>query len=230
MVQKAQRSSANGAATAKAASKAAGRVAEAPARTPFVPEPPPFTEPPVSWFPVLEFSEMDPEVRAMLEKAQDRLGFCPNVFRAFAWRPSRFLKWFAHYNELMTGPSGLTRTQREMIAVTVSMQNGCLYCLVSHGSTLRQLTGNPVLADRITLDYRRAGLAPRERAMLDYAVKITRHMEDCSPDDVRALKGHGFSDEDVWDIVEVAAMFNFTNRLAAATGQIPNPEYNGMNR
>jgi uncharacterized peroxidase-related enzyme len=194
------------------------------------PEPPPHSEPPASWFPLLEKDQMDPEVRALLEKAEERVGFCPNVFRAWAWRPSRFLKWFAHYNELMTGPSGLSRAEREMIAVAVSMQNRCIYCLTSHGSTLRMLTGDPVLADRITLDYRRAGLEPRERAMLDYALKITREMEECSPDDIAALKRHGFSDEDVWDIAEVASMFNFTNRLAAATGQMPNREYHGMAR
>ncbi len=235
MVQKADSTRlANGAATSKIArtngGTAAATDAAPPARKPFVPEPPPHDEPAPSWFPVFDYGQMDPEVRALLEKAESRLGFCPNVFRAFAWRPSRFLKWFAHYNELMTGPSGLSKTDREMISVTVSMQNRCLYCLVAHGATLRQLTGDPVLADRITLDYRRAGLRPRERAMLDYAVQITTHMEDCSLADIDALKQHGFTEEDIWDIAEVAAMFNFTNRLAAATGQLPNPEYNGLAR
>ncbi len=220
-----------GAAThkAEAASRRANGAAQTTRAQP-APEPPPHSEPPASWFPLLEKEQMDPEVRALLEKAEERLGFCPNVFRAWAWRPSRFLKWFAHYNELMTGPSGLSRANREMIAVVVSMQNKCIYCLTSHGSSLRALTGDPVLADRITLDYRRAGLEPRERAMLDYALKITREMEDCSPEDIAALKQHGFSDEDVWDIAEVASMFNFTNRLAAATGQMPNREYHGMAR
>jgi|SRR5579883_1771350 len=207
----------------------AGSPAEA-RRQPPAPEPPPHDEPPVSWFPVLELEQMEPEVRALLEKAQSRTGICPNVFRAWAWRPTRFLKWFAHYQELMTGPSGLTRAEREMIAVAVSMQNRCVYCLVAHGAALRQLTGDPVLADRITLDYRRAGLRPRERAMLDYAVEITRQMEDCSHEDIERLKALGFSDEDVWDIAEVAAMFNFTNRLAAATGNMPNPEYHALAR
>jgi len=220
----------NGAATRKIARQPAPSAAVEPQRRPFVPEPPPHDEPPVSWFPVRDYEQMDPEVRALLEKAESRAGFCPNVFRAFAWRPSRFLKWFAYYNELMTGPSGLTRAEREMVAVAVSMQNRCLYCLVAHGASLRQLAGDPVLADRITLDYRRAGLRRRERAMLDYAAKITTHMEDCSPDDIQHLKSFGFTDEDVWDIAEVASMFNFTNRLAAATGQLPNAEYNGMAR
>ena len=207
-----------------------GKAAAQKQPAPFVPQPPAHTDPPASWFPLLTYDQMDPEVRELLEKAEGRVGFCPNVFRAWAWRPSRFLKWFAHYNELMTGPSGLTRTEREMIAVTVSMQNRCLYCLTSHGATLRQLTGDPVLADRIVLDYRRAGLAPRERAMLDYAVKVTREMEECSPDDIARLRSLGFSEEDVWDIAEVASMFNFTNRLAAATGQLPNAEYHGLFR
>jgi len=220
----------SGPATKKATRARNGAAATPTAKAPPAPEPPAHTDPPASWFPLIEAEAMDPEVRALLQKAEERVGFCPNVFRAWAWRPSRFLKWFAHYNELMTGPSGLSRTEREMIAVTVSMQNRCLYCLASHGSTLRQLTGDPVLADRITLDYRRAGLAPRERAMLDYAVKVTREMEECSPEDVARLKSLGFTDEDVWDIAEVAAMFNFTNRLAAATGQLPNPQYHGMAR
>ncbi|HLZ72344.1 MAG TPA: peroxidase-related enzyme [Dehalococcoidia bacterium] len=222
---------ARGAATrkAEAASRRVNGSAQ-PARPQPAPEPPPHSEPPASWFPLLEKTQMDPDVRALLEKAEERVGFCPNVFHAWAWRPSRFLKWFAHYNELMTGPSGLSRADREMIAVAVSMQNKCIYCLTSHGSTLRTLTGDPVLADRITLDYRRAGLQPRERAMLDYALKITREMEECSPEDIAALKRLGFSEEDVWDIAEVASMFNFTNRLAAATGQMPNREYHGMSR
>ena len=220
----------SGPATKKATRARNGAAATPTAKAPPAPLPPAHTAPPASWFPLIEAEAMDTEVRALLQKAEERIGFCPNVFRAWAWRPSRFLKWFAHYNELMTGPSGLTRTEREMIAVTVSMQNRCLYCLASHGSTLRQLTGDPVLADRITLDYRRAGLAPRERAMLDYAVKVTREMEECSPEDVARLKSLGFTDEDVWDIAEVAAMFNFTNRLAAATGQLPNPQYHGMAR
>ena len=215
-----------GAATSKIENATAARGERGPA----VPELPPHMDPPPSWFPVLDYGEMDPDVRALLQKAEGRLGFCPNVFRAYAWRPSHFLKWFAHYNEIMTGPSGLTRAEREMISVAVSMQNRCLYCLVAHGATLRQLTGDPVLADRITLDYRRAGLAPRERAMLDYALKITSRMEDCSADDIEQLKGHGFADEEIWDIAEVASMFNYTNRLAAATGQLPNPEYNGLAR
>ncbi|MHB8574489.1 MAG: peroxidase-related enzyme [Dehalococcoidia bacterium] len=228
----AARGSTNGAATKKAERDGAP-VAQAaqPRRTnTFVPEPPPHSDPGASWFPVIEIAQADPDVRALLEKAQDRLGFCPNVFRAWAWRPSRFLKWFAHYNELMTGPSGLSRADREMIAVTVSMQNRCVYCLTSHGATLRQLIGDQVLADRIAFDYRRAGLQPRERAMLDYAVRITREMEECSPEDIERLRSLGFTDEDVWDIAEVASMFNFTNRLAAATGQMPNAEYNGLNR
>jgi len=194
------------------------------------PEPPAHTEPPISWFPVIAKEEMEPEVRALIEKAEERNGFCPNVFRAYAWRPQRFLKWFAYYQDLMVGPSGLTKAEREMIAVVVSMHNRCLYCLAAHGAALRQLTGDPVLAERITLDYRRAGLAPRERAMLDYALKVTRAPEECSPEDIATLKQHGFSDADIWDIAEVAALFNLTNRVAAATGQMPNPEYHGLAR
>jgi uncharacterized peroxidase-related enzyme len=117
-----------------------------------------------------------------------------------------------------------------MVAVAVSMSNGCLYCLTSHGWSLRHLLGDPVLGDRITLDYRRAGLSPRHVAMLDYAVKITEAPLECEEDDVEELRAHGFSDEDIWDVAELAAMFNYTNRLVSAVGLLPNREYPGMAR
>lgn len=184
----------------------------------------------VSWFPIAEEDALEPEVRALFEKVQARLGFVPNVFRAYAWRPERLLKWRAHYDDLMRGSDTLGAAEREMIAVAVSMANGCLYCLTSHGAMARVRLEDAVLGDRVTLDYRRAGLDDRQTAMLDYAVKITRTPGDCEETDVQRLRGLGFSLEDVWDIVEIASMFNFTNRLASATGMIPNPEYNAMGR
>ena len=184
----------------------------------------------ISWFPVAPETELTDYQRQKFETAAERLGFVPNVFRAFAWRPERFAKWRAHIEDLMEGTETLTAAEREMVAVAVSMTNGCLYCVTSHGWSLRHLLGDPVLGDRTTLDYRRAGLSPRHVAMLDYAVKVTKTPLDCEESDIQGLRGHGFTDEDIWDIVELAAMFNYTNRLVSAVGLIPNPEYPGMAR
>ena len=176
----------------------------------------------ISWFPVLSDDELEEPERKLFAKAEEKIGFVPNVFRAYAWRPERFRAWFAHFKEVMTGTEGLSAREREMISVAVSMANGCLYCLVAHGAALREQSDDPVEADRVTLDYRRADLPPRQRAMLDFAVKVTTEPLACEESDLEALRSHGFSDEDVWDIIEVASMYNFTNRLAMATGQMPN--------
>jgi uncharacterized peroxidase-related enzyme len=183
-----------------------------------------------SWFPVAAEADLAPEVRALFAKVQERLGFIPNVLWAWAWRPERLVKWRAHYDDLMRGSDTLSATEREMIAVAVSMTNGCLYCLTSHGAALRTRLGDPVLGDRITLDYRRAGLDARQTAMLDYAVKITKTPIECEEADIQKLLSVGFTIEDVWDIVEIAAMFNLTNRVASATGMLPNREYNALGR
>ena len=117
-----------------------------------------------------------------------------------------------------------------MIAVAVSMANGCLYCLVAHGAALRQALGDPILADRITLDHRRAGLDERRRAILDFAVKVTERPLDCDPEDLQRLQGFGLTEEEVWDVIEVASMYNFTNRMSLACGMIPNEEYHALAR
>ena len=183
-----------------------------------------------TWFPVASEDQYSDYQRKLFEKVTERFGFVPNVFRAYAWRPERFAKWFAHFNDLMKGTETLPAADREMISVAVSMANGCLYCLTAHGAALRELLGDPVLGDRITLDYRRAGLDEKRRAMLDYAVKITTSPVETDEADLQRLKELGYTDEDIWDIIEIAAMYNFTNRLALATGMLPNPEYHGMAR
>ena len=184
----------------------------------------------ISWFPVLGDDELDEPERKLFAKATEVVGFVPNVFRTYAWRPERFRAWFAHFKTVMEGTEGLPAREREMISVAVSMANGCLYCLVAHGAALREASDDKVQADRITLDYRRADLTSRERAMLDYAVKVTTDPLSCEEADIEALRAEGFTDEDIWDIIEVAATFNFTNRLAMATGMMPNPEYHGLAR
>jgi uncharacterized peroxidase-related enzyme len=181
----------------------------------------------ISWFPVPEESELPADLQGLFRKARERIGFVPNVFRAYSFRPERLSAWFAHFRSVMDGTPGLPAAEREMIAVVVSMANGCLYCLVAHGAALREA----VMADRITLDWRRAdGLTERQRAICAHADKLTRSPLECTESDLDALRAHGLSDEDVWDVIEVAAMYNFTNRLALATGQIPNAEYHALAR
>ncbi len=184
----------------------------------------------VSWYPIADRSTLSAETQALFAQLDEKLGFVPNVFVAFSWREERFNKWRAHFEDLMQPSPGLGKAEREMISVAVSMANQCLYCLTAHGFSVRALTKDPVLGDRITFDHRRAGLAPKQVAMLDYAVKVTNHPADCDEADIEELRTYGFNDEDIWDIAEVAAMFNFTNRLASATGMLPNREYQSMAR
>lgn len=184
----------------------------------------------ISWLTIPDEENLDPDLQKLFAKAKANLGFVPNVFWGFMIRPSHFRLWFNHFRELMQGESELSPAEREMISVVVSAENRCLYCLVSHGADLRVALGDGVLGDRITLDYRRAGLDERTTAMLDYAVKITRTPVECNEADVAQLCELGFSDEAIFDIAETAAMFNFTNRLASATGMMPNREYHTTGR
>ncbi|MEM7119108.1 MAG: peroxidase-related enzyme [Chloroflexota bacterium] len=184
----------------------------------------------LSWFTIPNREDIPAGFQKLFAKAEEQLGFLPNVFIGYMLRPTHFGHWFNHFRELTMGESELTRAEREMIGVVVSSENGCLYCLASHGADLRMLLEDPILGERIMLDYRRAGLNSRTRAILDYAVKITNEPEACSPADIEQLKSHGFSEEAIFDIIEIASMYNFTNRLASATGMLPNPEYHGMGR
>ncbi len=184
----------------------------------------------ITWLAIPGEEALDEDLQKLFAKAREKIGFVPNVFVAFMVRPEHFRRWFGYFRELMQGESELSLAEREMIAVTVSSENGCLYCLVSHGAELRMALEDEVLGERITLDYRRAGLNERTTAMLDYAVKITGRPIECSEADIEHLRRLGFSNEAIFDIAEIAAMFNFTNRLASATGMMPNREYHGMGR
>jgi uncharacterized peroxidase-related enzyme len=184
----------------------------------------------ISFYPVPDQSELPEDLQKLFAKAQANLGFVPNVFRAYSFRPERLRAWFSHYKQLHEPTGGLNEAEREMIAVVVSMANRCLYCLVAHGAALRQALGDPVLADRITLDYRRAALTDKQRAVLDYAWKLTLSPLECDQDDIAELQALGLTLEEVWDVAEIAAMYNFTNRLAMATGQLPNAEYHYLTR
>jgi uncharacterized peroxidase-related enzyme len=159
---------------------------------------------PISWFPVPEESELPDDLRGLFRKARERIGFVPNVFRAYSFRPERLRAWFDHYKQLHEPTENLDAAEREMIAVAVSMANGCLYCLVAHGAALREALGDPILADRITLDHRRAGLDERRTAILDFAVKVTERPLECTPRDLERLEGYGLTEEEVWDVVETS--------------------------
>jgi uncharacterized peroxidase-related enzyme len=179
----------------------------------------------LSWLRVPADEDAPPGVKALNDKAIEKLGFVPNVLRVYALRPQHLELWNAFYDDLMRGDSTLTRPQREMIAVVVSTVNRCHYCIVSHSAYLRKLTGDPVLVEQLRTNYKYADLGPRERAMLDFAVKLTEESSACTEADVAALREAGWADEDIMDIAEVAAMFNFTNRLASGLGWVPNDEF-----
>jgi uncharacterized peroxidase-related enzyme len=184
----------------------------------------------ISRLPVPARDEVPEDVATLFAKAESKLGFVPNVMRVMALRPGHLMRWFAHYDDLMRGESGLSKAQREMIAVVVSAANRCTYCVVSHSAAVRVETGDPTLADFLATNYRHAPLEPRDRAMLDFAHKLTVASDQVEDDDVEELRRHGFSDEDVFDIAEVAAMFNFTNRLASAFAWVPNELYHDLGR
>jgi uncharacterized peroxidase-related enzyme len=184
----------------------------------------------ISWFPVPSEDQLPDNLRKLFNKAKEKIGFTPNVFRVYSFRPERLSAWFAHYKQLHEPTENLNAAEREMIAVAVSMANQCLYCLVAHGSALREALGDPIKADRITLDYRRAGLDEKMEAVLDFAVKLTQLPTECLQQDIEYLESVGLTQEEVWDVIEIAAMYNFTNRMASATGMIPNREYHSLAR
>jgi uncharacterized peroxidase-related enzyme len=185
---------------------------------------------PICWLDVPGADEVPDEVKELWEKPLEKLGFVPNVLRVYAIRPRHLQLWNAFYDDLMRGESGLSKAQREMIAVVVSTANRCHYCIVSHSAALRKLTGDPLLVEQLASNHAYAKVEPKERAMLDFAVKLTERSSSCSQADVEALRDAGWTDEEIMDIAEVAAMFNFTNRLASGLGWRPNDEYVSLGR
>jgi len=183
-----------------------------------------------SWFPVPADEDLPEGLRGLFAKARERLGFVPNVFRVYAFRPERLSAWFAHYRQLHEPTDGLSAADREMIAVVVSSANGCLYCLVAHGAALRDELGDPVLGERISYDWRRAGLDERRAAICAYADKLTVAPRTVGRDDLQSLLNVGLSPHEAWDVAEIAAMYNLTNRMAMATNMLPNDEYSAQAR
>jgi len=183
-----------------------------------------------SLFPVPQERELPEDLRKLFAKARERLGFVPNVFRTFAFRPERLSAWFSHYRLLHEPTDGLSAADREMIAVVVSATNGCLYCLVAHGAALREELGDPVLGERVSYDWRRAGLDARRSTICAYAERLTREPRAVGEEDLAQLLAAGLTPAEAWDVIEITAMYNFTNRLAMATNMLPNEEYSAMAR
>lgn len=181
----------------------------------------------------LDLPQVDPlptATQRYFDICEEKIGFVPNVLRAYAHDIDKLNAFTGMYNLLMLEESGLSRLEREMIAVVVSSLNRCYYCLVAHGAAVRQLSGNPELGEMLVMNYRVAPLSPRERAMLDFAVRITTESHRIGEDDRQALRDVGFSDVDIWDIAAVAGFFNMSNRLSSATDKRPNPEYHASFR
>lgn len=185
---------------------------------------------PLTWLRVPAEDELPVEVRELWQPSLEKLGFVPNVLRLYALRPSHLLAWNAWYEEAMKGESGLTKAEREMIAVVVSVANDCAYCIAAHSAALRKLTKDAALADAIAADHAAAAVEPRVRAMLDFAVKLTLRPREMEQADVEALRRLGWSDEDVMDMAEVTGLFNMSNRMASGLGWAPNPEYERLGR
>lgn len=181
----------------------------------------------------LDLAAVDPlpeETQAYFDLCAEKLGLVPNVLRAYAFDIAKLDAFAAMYNELMLAESGLTKLEREMIAVVVSAENRCYYCQVAHGQAVRELSGDPELGEQLVMNFRVADLSPRQRAMLDFALLLTRDSASVEEHDRAALRDVGFTDRDIWDIASIAGFFNMTNRLASATDMRPNGEYHNRNR
>jgi uncharacterized peroxidase-related enzyme len=174
--------------------------------------------------------ELSPEMRAYLAKCEEKIGFVPNVLAAYAHDDAKLSAFAAFYNGLMLAPSGLSKLEREMIAVVVSAANHCFYCVTAHGAAVRQLSGDPVLGDALSTNWRAARLEPRHAAMLGFAEKVAYGSFAIGEADRQTLRDVGFTDVDIWDIAAVAAFFAMSNRLASATDMRPNPQYHAMAR
>src|SRR5581483_4703590 len=188
------------------------------------------TQPPAKRFPAPALDKLPDDIRARLLAVQEKSGFIPNVFLTLAYRPAEFRAFFAYHDALMDKESGLTKAEREMIVVATSAANQCQYCVIAHGAILRIRAKNPLIADQVAVNYRKADITPRQRAMLDFALKVALEAHVVSESDFAALAAHGLSDDDIWDIAAIAAFFALSNRLANVTGMRPNDEFYLMGR
>lgn len=184
----------------------------------------------ISRYPVPALDELPDDVRARVVEVERKAGFIPNVFLALAHRPAEFRAFFDYHDALMLKDGGLSKADREMIVVATSAANDCHYCVIAHGALLRIYAKNPLIADQVAVNYRKADVSPRQRAMLDFAVKVALRAQDVDEADHVRLREHGFSDEDIWDIGAIAAFFALSNRMAHLTDMRPNAEFYDMGR
>ena len=185
---------------------------------------------PISRFPVPKLKDPPEDIRTRIETVQEKSGFIPNVFLVLAHRPDEFRAFMAYHDTLMDKSEGLTKAEREMIVVATSAANQCQYCVIAHGAILRIRAKNPLVADQIAINYRKADITPRQRAMLDFAMKVALEAETVGDEDFKGLKKQGFSDDEVWDIGAIAAFFALSNRMANLTAMRPNDEFYKLGR
>ncbi|RWO99437.1 peroxidase-related enzyme [Mesorhizobium sp.] len=188
------------------------------------------TAPAISRFPVPEIAGLPDDIRERILAVQEKSGFVPNVFLVLAHRPDEFRAFFAYHDALMDKPGPITKAEREMIVVATSNANQCQYCVVAHGAILRIRAKNPLIADQVATNYRKADITPRQMAMLDFAMKVSARAYEVGDADIADLKIHGFTGEDAWDIAAIAAFFAMSNRLANVTSMRPNDEFYAMGR
>jgi uncharacterized peroxidase-related enzyme len=182
-------------------------------------------------YPFPDLNALPPDIQARITEVQDKAGFIPNVFLAFARRPAEWRAFFAYHDALMLKEDGnLSKGDREMIVTTTSAANSCLYCVVAHGAILRIYEKKPLVADQVAVNYLKADISPRQKAMLDFAMKVCLQSHAVNDADFAALHQHGFDDEDAWDIAAITAFFGLSNRMASFSGMVPNPEFYLMGR
>ncbi len=184
----------------------------------------------ISRYPVPKLEDLPDDIRARMLEVQEKAGFIPNVFLTLAHRPDEFRAFFAYHDALMLRDSGLTKAEREMIVVATSGANDCLYCIVAHGAILRLYAKNPLIADQVAANYRKADITERQKAMLEFALKVALRAAELTEADYAKVRAHGFSDEDIWDIGAIAAFFALSNRMANLIDMRPNDEFHLLGR
>ncbi|MCO4838932.1 MAG: peroxidase-related enzyme [Rhodobacteraceae bacterium] len=188
------------------------------------------TDKPISRFPVPQLEDMPDDIREKIIAVHEKAGFIPNVFLVLANRPDEFRAFFAYHDALMERPGNLTQAEREMIIVATSNANQCQYCVVAHGAILRIRAKDPLIADQVAVNYRKADTTARQNAMLDFAMKVSMSAQEVGEADMDLLRGHGFTDDDIWDIAGITAFFGLSNRMANVTNMRPNAEFFNMGR
>lgn len=188
------------------------------------------TDHPISRYPVPDIADLPDDLRERVIAVQEKTGFVPNVFLALAHRPNEMRAFLAYHDALMEKEGGLSKADREMVVVATSAENDCQYCVVAHGAILRIRARDSLLADQVAINYRKADITPRQRAMLDFAVKVTVDSRSIDDADFETLRAHGFDDEDIWDIAGIASVFGLSNRMANFLSMRPNDEFFGMGR